>query len=300
MKKIKTFLFRILIIVIIIAAGKLVYEIKNYYKVEEDTEPILLFDHPNQKLIYFYLQKDREAVEMPFGINVSEDVVLNNQNKDEILTMKRGEIVKYNFVKDEIEGLLTYEERNQITGEGVIEELRFLPDENSISFCVDRKIYTYNFDDKDCKIVYEYDEPYKMGFPYKWKNANEMYLIESGNLILYNIETKEKEIIFEGLGKCYFHMSQGEEYLVYQPQCGRKQKIIILNMKTGEKRAIHKAKSEARVNVVFSPNGRYIFIADFNRDSLFNPQYWYLYDLKKNREFSVDMGDKAVWLVGWD
>ena len=42
------------------------------------------------------------------------------------------------------------------------------------------------------------------------------------------------------------------------------------------------------------------FFMDFNENSLFDPQYWYLYDLKKNRKFSVDIGNKAVQLVGWD
>lgn len=299
--KIKKTISGILIFVVIIAVGELVFGIRNYYRVAEDTEPILLFDYPNQTLIYFYLQRDMEAIEIPLKIRTGGGVVLNTQKRDEIVTEKYGEgIAKYNFVKDEIEGLLTYDEKNQITGGGVPKELQFLPDENSISFCVEKKIYTYNFDNKDYKVVYEYDKSHRMGFPYKWKNASEMYLIESDNLILYNIETKEKEIIYEGLGRCYFHMSQGEEYLVYQPQRGRKQKIFLLNLKTGEKKVIHRAKSDARVDVAFSSDGRYIFFMDFNKNSLFDPRYWYLYDLIKNRKFSVDIGDKAVQLVGWD
>lgn len=292
-----------LIFVSIIVLGKMIYEIRNYYKVAEDTEPILLFDYPNQNLIYFYLQRDMEAIEIPLNIKTGGGVVLNIQKRDEIVTEKYGEgIAKYNFVKDEIEGLLTYDEKNQITGGGVPEELQFLPDENSISFCVENKVYTYNFDDGNHEEIYEFNRKYfnGLGFPYKWKNASEIYLIESDNLILYNVETKEKEIIYEGLGRCYFHMSQGEKYIVYQPQRGRKQKIILLNLKTGEKKVIHRAKSDARVDIAFSSDGRYIFFKDFNENSLFEPQYWYLYDLKKNRKFSVDIGNKAVQLVGWD
>lgn len=86
-----------------LVAGKLVYEIKNYYRVAEDTEPILFFDYPNQTLIYFYLQGDIETMEIPLGIDVGGEVVLNIQDKDEILTIQYGEgIAKYNFVQDEI------------------------------------------------------------------------------------------------------------------------------------------------------------------------------------------------------
>lgn len=296
-------MFRILALIFIIMAGKMIYEIKNYYRVAKDTEPIMLFSTMDNALYSFYLQRNMDTIEMPLNIETLGKGVLNAENRDEILTIQYGEgIAKYDYVQDEVEGLLTYEEKDQITGGGVPEQLHFIPGGNSISFCVENKIYTYNFDNSHYEEVYEYNRDffYKLEFSYKWKNSSEMYLIESDNLILYNIDTKEKEVVYEGLGKCYFHMSQGGEYLIYQAQRGKKREIVLLNMETGERKTIYKAKSDNKVNVAFSPDKKYIFFVDINPNSLFDPQYWYLYDIKKDRKYSVDIGDKPMMLVGWD
>lgn len=129
-------------------------------------------------------------------------------------------------------------------------------------------IYVNDFDAGELEEIYEHNREYpgRLVMAYAWKNNKEMYVVIDDNLILYNCETKAKEMIVSGLGKVYFDLSSGEKYLVYQEHYAEKREFMLMNMQTGEKKVIHNAKSDNRVRVVFSPDGKYIFLEDRYKD----------------------------------
>lgn len=97
----------------------------------------------------------------------------------------------------------------------------------------------------------------------------------------------------------YMDLSDDNEYMVWQKQWGKRQEIVLMNMTTEEKKIIHVAKSTDKVDVQFSPNNKYIFMKDWHRDSYSGIRYWYLYNMKIGRKFSLDVDYPKAGIVGW-
>lgn len=133
-------------------------------------------------------------------------------------------------------------------------------------------------------------------------NGSEMYLIKEGNFILYNIETKNEENILENIGKVYFQISDDGQYFTYQEQWGNRgrRKIYFVDLHTMEKKEIHVIKTNFLVKTEFSPDSQYIFIMDSHWDTHLGKNYYYLYDINKEKKYRVDIDDLPLSkFVGW-
>ena len=183
-----------------------------------------------------------------------------------------------------------------------IEELRFVPNSNDVSFIVDDKIYVWKYDQKSYIEIYQFNNSgYEtLGFAYEWKNEDEIYMMHSGNFVLYNLKNHKKEIIIKDIGKVYFNMSDDGQYFVFQEQRGEKREIILFDINSDERRKIYVAKSPYyKVNVDFAPGGRYIFMLDHNRDNHLGKKYPFLYDMETDRKYRIKIDYPGWGFIGW-
>ena len=68
----------------------------------------------------------------------------------------KTEIIKYNYTTKEIQQIGNYQELGHYSGH--IEELRFVPDSNNISFVIKDKIMLYNSKEQCYQTVYDYSD----------------------------------------------------------------------------------------------------------------------------------------------
>lgn len=305
-QKIKKYFIIILALFCVTIATRLAWKLYNHYTVPENTEPLIFLSGNEIKL--YYLQ-NREFIEKPAKIiegHASFECALNRENKEEILLVFYENdigIMKYNYVTTEMQPKGKYSELLDYSGE--IEELRFVPGSNNISFVLEEKIWVYNSEEKCYQIVYDYSGiNHRLGYPYEWKNAKEIYLLHSGNIVLYNIETKQTETIVEDVGSVYFQMSDDQKYLVRQDQIRESNReIYVLDMDSGEQWRIHTAKSTYKIDMVFSEDNNYIFLRDRPEDLYLGKVYCYLYDINRHKKYRLDTDtEKEMYkygLVGW-
>lgn len=280
----------------------------NAYVVDEDTAPLVFLS--DDTLQFYYLQNE-EMREVPTGWDIYSSYTRFDINKE-----KRGEMILqlmdgimpaiYNYETDEMEQLGDIREMEAINSSYSEEksEYRFVPGSHNISFTIFDRIYVYEYEQKHYKEVYQfnYDDYIKLGFSYEWKNDEEMYLIKEENFILYNIETKQEEIILENIGSAYFQMSDDGRYITYQEQWGDigKRKIYLVDLHTMEEKEIYVAKANYLVKTEFSPDNQYILIMDHHRDNHLGKRYFYLYDIDKERKYRLDIDDLPLdKFIGW-
>lgn len=170
-----------------------------------------------------------------------------------------------------------------------------------MSFVIYDKIYIWKYEQKSCVEIYNFDYSCyaKLGFAYEWKNKEEIYFIHSGNLVLYNVNTQNEVIIIEDIGNVYFNMSDDGNYVICQKQYGERREITLINIYSKEWKKIYAAKSNYKVEIEFSPDGRYIFMLEHHRDNHLGKRYLYIYDINKARKYQTKI-DYSNWgLVGW-
>ncbi len=306
-KKIKKF-FYLLAVVALIVGIQQVIQLVNYVTIDDELEPIMFVDSENSEFMFYHFQKNKEnkTISLQKNSRIDGRYYDLDRNKKEVLMQiydysdKEIWIVKFNYISGEIDKLFTYEDLKGIQ-QGNIEELHFIPNSNDVSFIIDDVIGRWDYEKKQCIKIYTFNDSCfgKLGFAYKWKNNEEMYLVESDDLILYNINSKNKEIIIEDIGKVYFQMSGDNEYIIWQKQWGERREVMLMNIQTKEQKKIHMAKSNYKVRIYFSPNNEYIFLRDTHRDNQLGIRYWYLYDMKRNRKFSIDVDCPKAGIVGW-
>ena len=124
-------------------------------------------------------------------------------------------------------------------------------------------------------------------------------MIHSQNLILFNIKTKNEEIILEDIGTAYFNISDDGNYLVCQKQYGERREIVLINIFSNERKIIHVAKSDYKVKTDFAPDGKYIFLIDQHNDNHLGKIYLYLYDMRTDRKYQIKINYPTWRFVGW-
>lgn len=311
MNKKKKVLFGILFVFFMILCTKLGIKLHNHCTVDEDTAPLIFVDTENDMLQLYYLQNE-ELIENPIGSDVYYSWAytrydINKEKREEIL-LKLSDYVpaKYNYDTDQLEKLGDNKEMEEIISlyNGEESEYRFIPGSNNISFTIYDRIYVYEYEQEQYKEVYQFNHHcYSMlGFSYEWKNDEEMYLIKGGNLVLYNIETKNEEIILEDIGAVYFQMSDDGQYITYQKQRGNDERrgIYLVNLHSMEQKKIYTAKTDFMVKAEFSPDNQYIFIRDYHWDPQMGGRYFYLYDINKEKKYRLDIDELHLGVfVGW-
>ncbi len=303
----KRILYTVAIIGAILFAGLGMIRYRSY-TVDEDTAPLVFLD---DEILQFYYLQNEELRETSIGWDIYSGYTrfdINKEKREEIILQLMDGIMPaiYNYETDEMEPLGDIREMEEINSSYSEEksEYRFVPGSNNISFAIYDRIYVYEHEQKHYKEVYQfnYDDYIKLGFPYEWKNNEEMYLIKEGNFILYNVETKKEEIILEDIGCVYFQMSDDGHYITYQEQWGdtERRKIYLVDLHTMEKKEIYVAKSNYLVKTEFSPDNQYILIMDHHRDNHLGKRYFYLYDIDKEGKHQLDIDDLPLdKFIGW-
>lgn len=280
----------------------------NAYVVDEDTAPLVFLS--DDTLQFYYLQNE-EMREVPTGWDIYSGYTrfdINKEKREEMILQLMDGIMPaiYNYETDEMEQLGDIREMEAINSSYSEEksEYRFVPGSDNISFTIYDRIYVYEYEQKHYKEVYQfnYDDYIKLGFSYEWKNDEEMYLIKEENFVLYNLETKQEEIILEDIGSAYFQMSDDGRYITYQEQWGDigKRKIYLVDLHTMEEKEIYVAKANYLVKTEFSPDNQYILIMDHHRDNHLGKRYFYLYDINKERKYRLNIDDSSLdKFIGW-
>lgn len=294
-------IYTIILLSCMMIVGALVIKWVNHFTIDVDTEPLLLIDLDENKLILHYLQNDKQAKEIPIGLETYRKYDINKEKEGEIIFAAPGSrIVKFNYITGETEVICTYDQLTEIYKKE-IEELHYIPGNSGVSFVIDDKIYIWKYDEDRYREIYSFNSSCygKIGFAYEWKNDKEIYIVHSNNLVLYHVETQEEEIILEDIGKVYFYISDDGNYLTLQKQCGERREIVFVNMKTKEQKRIHIAKSNYKVITEFSSDGKYIFLEDHHADSYIAKRYFYIYDINKDRKYRIFIDYPNFGVVGW-
>ncbi|MDE6388784.1 MAG: hypothetical protein K2L82_13380 [Lachnospiraceae bacterium] len=302
---------RILCIVVILGVISCIgmgMERYNSYTVDEDTAPLVFLD---DDILQFYYLQNEELREAPIGREIYSSYTrfdINKEKREEIILQLMDGIMPaiYNYETDEMEQLGDFRELEEINSLYSEEksEYRFIPGSNNISFTIYDRIFVYEYEQKHYKEIYQFNYDYyiKLGFSYEWKNDEEIHLIKEEDFVLYNVETKNEEIILEDIGSVYFQMSDDGQYITYQDQWGDtgRRKIYLVNLHTMEKQEIYVAKSNYLVKTEFSPNNQYILIMDHHRDNHLGKRYFYLYDIDKEKKYRLDIDDLPLSkFIGW-
>lgn len=282
------------------------WKLYNRYTVLGEVAPLVYLNKSENAIMLYYLQ-NKEFVTIPaeiVDVYVSNEFTLNDEEREEVLLVipKTG-IIKYNYATKEIQQIGNYQELGHYNGH--IEELRFVPDSNNISFVIEDKIMIYNSKEQCYQMVYDYsDISSRFGHPYKWKNEQELYLLHGKDIVLYNIKTEQMETVIEDVGYVYFQMSYDNRYVVFQNQKReRHRSICVLDMDSGEQWKIHTTEADYKVDAFFSTDSKFIFLKDRPRDSYLGEIYCYLYDMNKRKKYRLDANtEKQMYqyrLVGW-
>lgn len=299
-KRIKKCIVIILVSFCVTITVTFAWKIYNHYTVPEDMEPLVCLDTEHAVILY-YLQ-NKEFTTIPSEImddSVGRSVTLNDE---EILMVIRGadpRLVVYNYVTGEMDQKGNLSELPEYNGG--IKSFRFVPDSENISFVYEDKIWVYDSKAKCYQDVYDYsDITSRLGYPYEWKNEQEIYLLHSGDIVLYNIETEQMETVIEDIGSAHFTMSKDRRYAVVQSQKReRDREIYVLDINSGEKRQIHTAKSTHKINYAFYGDDHYIFLMDRPEDTYRAKIYCYLYDMNKQRKYRLDPNtEKRLYWYG--
>lgn len=267
-------------------------------------EPLLILDRNNEEIVIHFFQREHEDKR----IKLSEELEIwpyggydFDKNKKEILLHETGYgISKYNYVTGEIIRICSFEDMNNWRD---FKDYRFIPRSSDISFIKDYGLYIWQDEQQKCKQIYDFGSENnlkKLGFAYEWKDDDEIYLIKNQNFVLYNIVTQKEEILIDGIGDVYFHMSEDGKYMSYQEQHGENREIILVNLDSKQEKNIHVSKSSEKVITVFSPDSKYIFIYDNHPDTQSGIKYLYLYDINMNKKMRVELDISSFWqLIGW-
>lgn len=302
-KKIKK-INKLMLVICILLGAFIIIKFNNYFTINENTDPILLINLNENRFILHYFQKYKGKEEIPINVETDKEYSINKDKAGEILftTYDQG-IVKFNYITGDMEQICSYEQiyDQVLNSYKSITELHFVPDSNDVSFVIYDKVYIWKYDEKRCVEIYNFNYSCyaKLGFAYEWKDNEEIYMIHSGNLVLYNVNTQNETILIEDIGNVYFNMSDDGNYLIYQKQYGESREITLINMYTKKQRKIHVAKSNYKVEIEFSPDGKYIFMLDYHRDNHLGKRYLYLYDMSKERKHHIKIDYPNWGLVGW-
>lgn len=305
-QKMKKYFIIILILFCVTIGIRFGWKLYNRYIVPEDMSPLVYLNKSENAIMLYYLQS-KEFVTIPaeiVDVYVSNEFTLNGEKREEVLLVipKTG-IIKYNYTTKEIQQIGNYQELGHYSGH--IEELRFVPDSNNISFVIEDKIMLYNSKEQCYQTVYDYsDITSRFGYPYKWKNEEEIYLLYDKDIILYNIETKQMKTVIEDVGDVYFQMSDDNRYIVFQNQKRENQRdVYVVDMDSGKQWQIHTTEADYKVDAFFSTDSKFIFLKDRPRDSYSGKIYCYLYDINKHKKYRFDANtEKQMYqyrLVGW-
>ena len=265
---------------------------------------------PGQIIIYNSNKEVHGLAVIDFSLGITQNIFKDKGSGSFDYSSERDKIVVfiYKHSPQDIEGIYEYDLKTasltllmeaSSTADPFAEyyaDIRYIPNENAISYKLGGKLYIYDFDKQEESRIIEFTGVYS------WNNDGEYFLYDSKSMInKYCIETGQTEELFSGINP---ELSKSNKYIAYQERNeDGKYILIIKDLSTGEK--WFSEKDAVFRGYRFSPDEKYVIFTRSDNSSLASLANsmlldFYVWDFQKGDVKKIMSGKSGNGCIVWD